>query len=109
MLKNNERGIITMAIPYSRDYDRILDDLSNALSTVPQFYEAFEMEEGDWQALSKDERDVCIRTLADDLFYVLGGDPSTDVGLGKAEYDAGHGIIKITAGSQLVHVVSLRE
>ncbi|MFC5528777.1 hypothetical protein [Cohnella yongneupensis] len=98
-----------MAIRYSRDYDRILDDLSNALSTVPQFYEAFEMEESDWNSLSKDERDVCIRTLADDLFYVLGSEPSTDVGLGKAEYDASHGVIKVTADASLVHVVPLRE
>lgn len=98
-----------MAISYSRDYDRILDDLSNALKTVPQFYEAFEMEASDWSSLSKDERDVCVRTLADDLFYVLGSEPSTDVGLGKAEYDASHGIIKVFAGVGLVHVVSLRE
>lgn len=98
-----------MTIRYSRDYDRILDDLAVALATVPQFYEAFEMEENDWNDLSSDERDVCVRTLADDLFYVLGADPSTDVGLGKAEYDAGHGIIKVTAGTGLVHVVSLRE
>jgi hypothetical protein len=98
-----------MAIRYSRDYDRILDDLANALATVPQFYEAFEMDSSDWDSLSKDERDVCVRTLADDLFYVLGSEPSTDVGLGKAEYDASHGRIKIFAGSGLVHVVSLRE
>ncbi len=98
-----------MAIAYSRDYDRILDDLVNAISTVPQFYEAFEMDSSDWDSLSKDERDVCVRTLADDLFYVLGSEPSTDVGLGRAEYDASHSMIKVFAGSGLVHVVSLRE
>lgn len=98
-----------MAISYTREYDHILDDLSRALVTVPNFYEAFEMEANDWESLSKDERDVCIRTLADDLFYVLGTDASTEVGLGTAEYDSNHSVIKVTANSQLVHVVSLRE
>jgi hypothetical protein len=98
-----------MAISYTRAYDHILDDLSRALSTVPQFYEAFEMETNDWESLSKDEREVCIRTLADDLFYVLGTETSTEVGSGTAEYDASHSVIKITANPQLVHLISLRE
>lgn len=98
-----------MAISYTRSYDHILDDLSRALSTVPRFYEAFEMGDEDWAGLSNDERDVCTRTLADDLFYVLGTEDSADVGQGTAEYDSGHSVIKIIADSQLVHVISLRE
>lgn len=108
-MKQNLKGASPMAIAYTRAYDHILDDLSRALSTVPQFYEAFEMETDDWESLSKDEREICIRTLADDLFYVLGTETSTDVGLGTAEYDPGHSVIKVTANSQLVHVISLRE
>ncbi|RKP50076.1 hypothetical protein D7Z26_19895 [Cohnella endophytica] len=98
-----------MAISYSRSYDHILDDLSRALSTVPRFYEAFEMNDEDWAGLSNDERDVCTRTLADDLFYVLGTENTTEVGQGTAEYDSGHSIIKINADAQVVHVISLRE
>jgi len=98
-----------MAISYTRPYDHILDDLSRAISTVPRFYEAFEMETSDWEDLSKDEREVCVRTLADDLFYVLGSEANAEVGLGSAEYDSGHSVIKVTAGPQLVHVISLRE
>lgn len=98
-----------MAISYTRVYDLILDDISSALETVPHFYEAFEMNDADWQDLSPDERAVCIRTLADDLFYVLGADKSAQVGDGSAEYDPRHGVIKISAGDQLVHVVPLRE
>lgn len=98
-----------MAITYTRTYDHILDDLSRAITTVPQFYEAFEMEADDWESLNKDEREVCIRTLADDLFYVLGTESSTVIGTGTAEYDASHSVIKITASPQLVHLVSLRE
>lgn len=98
-----------MAISYTRSYDHILDDLSRALTTVPQFYEAFEMEEADWRELTEGERQVCVRTLADDLFYLLGSEPSAEVGSGTAEYDSGHAIIKITADTQLVHVIALRE
>jgi hypothetical protein len=103
-----ERGS-PMAISYTRAYDHILDDLSRALETVPKFYESFEMEAEDWDSLSKDEQDICIRTLADDLFYVLGSETSAEVGLGTAEYDSRHAVIKVTSGTQLVHVVSLRE
>lgn len=98
-----------MSIPYTRDYDKILDDLSRAISSIPQFYETFEMNAVEWTELSQNEKDICLRTLADDVFYVLGADPSTPVGPGLAQYDAGHGVIKITAGPQLTHVVSLRE
>jgi hypothetical protein len=98
-----------MAITYTREYDHILDDLSRALETVPQFFEAFEMEAADWESLAKEERDICVRTLADDLFYVLGTEPSTEVGLGNAAYDSTHAVIKVTANEQLVHVIALRE
>jgi hypothetical protein len=98
-----------MAISYTRTYDLILDDLSRALSTVPQFYEAFEMEVEDWETLTTDEQDICVRTLADDLFYVLGSETSTDVGLGSAEYDSHHAVIKVISNEQLIHVISLRE
>jgi hypothetical protein len=98
-----------MSIKYTRDYDKILDDLSRAISTIPQFYETFEMDDAEWIGLDENEKAVCLRTLADDVFYVLGSDPSAPVGPGLAEYDPGHGVIKITASPQLVHVVSLRE
>ena len=98
-----------MGIKYTRDYDLILDDLSRAIATIPRFYEMFEMETAEWEQLNEDDKNVCLRTLADDVFYVLGTDPSAAVSTGQAEYDPGHGIIKITADPGLVHVVSLRD
>lgn len=96
-----------MGIRYTRDYDKILDDLSRAIATIPRFYEMFEMNGAEWTELSQNDKDICLRTLADDVFYVLGADLSAHVGPGFAEYDAGHGIIKITAGPRLTHVVTL--
>jgi hypothetical protein len=98
-----------LTIRYTRSYDDILDDLSNALATIPKFYEAFEMNDTDWSELDDNEKEICVRTLADDVFYVLGSEPAAPVSTGSAEYDAVHGIIKVTAGPQLIHVVSLRE
>jgi len=98
-----------MAISYSRDYNLILDDLSRAIATIPKFYEAFEMDRASWTALDEEDKNICLRTLADDVFYVLGGSAaSTAVSSGTAEYDPGHGIIKITADPGLIHVVTLR-
>jgi len=97
-----------MSIKYTRDYDLILDDLSRAIATIPGFYEMFEMNSADWTELSEDDKNICLRTLADDVFYVLGAESSASVSSGLAEYDPGHGVIKITADPGLVHVVSLR-
>ncbi|MDB4866763.1 MAG: hypothetical protein JWR03_1096, partial [Cohnella sp.] len=47
-----------MAIRYTRPYDKILDDLSNALSTIPKFYEAFEMNDTHWTELDENEKDI---------------------------------------------------
>lgn len=96
-----------MSIRYTRDYAKILDDLSLAISTVPQFYETFEMDDGEWSGLADKEKAVCLRTLADDVFYALGSLNATEIGSGLAEYDSGRGIIKVTASTQLVHVVAL--
>lgn len=98
-----------MSIKYTRDYDKILDDLSRAIATIPAFYETFEMDAGEWNGLDENDKAVCLRTLADDVFYMLGSDPTATLGPGFAEYDPGHGIIKITASPHLVHVVALRE
>jgi hypothetical protein len=98
-----------VTIPYSRDYDRILDDLSDALNTIPRYYETFEMNSEQWAELNDDEKAVCLRTLADDVFYVLGSESIAEVGSGSAEYDESRAMIKINAGPQLVHLVSLRE
>jgi hypothetical protein len=98
-----------MALTYTREYDHILDDLSRAVTTVPQFFEAFEMDLADWESLSQDEQDICVRTLSDDLFYVLGTETTTPLGQGSAEFDDVHHVIKVIANSQLVHIISLKE
>ncbi|MEK0312454.1 hypothetical protein [Cohnella sp. 56] len=98
-----------MAIRYTRPYDEILDELSEALATIPDCYETFEMEAQEWDGLAQAEKDVCIRTLADDLFYVLGAEKSASAGSGTVEYDKAHHVIKVASTPQLVHIVGLKE
>lgn len=98
-----------MAIRYTRPYDEILDELSEALATIPDCYDTFEMEAQEWAELTQAEKDVCIRTLADDLFYVLGAEKSANAGSGSVEYDKAHHVIKVVSTPQLVHIVGLRE
>ncbi|MBN2981916.1 MULTISPECIES: hypothetical protein [Cohnella] len=98
-----------MAIRYTREYDKILDDLSKALTAIPDCYETFEMTKGEWEELEQPERDVCLRTLADDLFYVLGSSPASSAGSGKVEYDKAHHVIKVIVSPQLTHLVPLKE
>lgn len=97
-----------MAIRYTRPYDDILDEMCKALEDIPDCYETFEMSSEEWGELAQAERDVCIRTLADDLFYVLGAGTHAEAGSGKLEYDKERSVIKIAATPQLVHLVSLR-
>jgi len=97
-----------LAIRYTRPYDEILDELSRALEDIPNCYETFEMDAEEWNGLGRAERDVCIRTLADDMFYVLGSETRAEAGSGRLEYDRTRGVIKVTASPQLVHVVSLK-
>jgi hypothetical protein len=99
-----------MAIRYTRPYDAILDDLSRALADIPDFHTTFEMDRDEWAALPEGDKAVCVRTLADDLFYVLGGESTTaPAGSGTVAYDRDHGIIKVIASPSLVHIVNLRQ
>lgn len=103
------RGREPMAIRYTRPYDRILDDLTNALVSIPDCYETFEMTRYEWDELEESERDVCLRTLADDLFYVLGASPVSSAGSGKLEYDNDRHVIKVIVSPRLTHLVQLKE
>lgn len=97
-----------MAIRYTKPYDTILDEMCMALEDIPDCYETFEMTSSEWDELAEPERDICIRTLADDLFYVLGFAPRAEAGSGKVAYDEERGVIKIAATPRLVHVVALK-
>lgn len=96
-----------VGVKFNRDYKAIVSDLAEAILTIEDGYEAFEMTAEDWRLLSGTERLEFMRTFADDLFYGLGQSPSIPVGSGKIEYVAANHIIKIHDGDNVVHIVQL--
>lgn len=96
-----------MGVRYNREYRDIVNDLGNALSQIGDCYEAFEMERVDWEQLDEGEKSEFVRTLADDLFYGLGTEPSIEVGGGKVQYDPVNHVIKVSTESRVTHIVKL--
>lgn len=96
-----------MGVKFNREYKDIVSDLADAIRTIEDSYEAFEMEAGDWSGLQATEQGEYLRTLADDLFYALGSAPRLEVGSGKIEYDPGNHVLKVYSAGNVVHLVQL--
>jgi hypothetical protein len=102
-----DKDVPFMGVKFNREYQDIIADFSNAISTIPDCHELFEMSNQEWNQLSDDERHEIVRTLADDLFYGLGNDRQLSIGSGLAEYDPKSHVIKVTSSPQVVHLVRL--
>ena len=96
-----------MGVKFNREYQDIIVDFSNAISTIPDCHELFEMSNQEWSQLAAAEQHEIIRTLADDLFYGLGTDRQLAIGSGSVEYDPKSHLIKVTSGPQVLHLVRL--
>lgn len=96
-----------LGVKFNRDYNEIVEDLVPALASISDCYTFLDMDEAQWNALCEDEKNACIRTLADDLFYGLGTTRSIEVGSGVLEYDQTKHLIKIHANRSVVHVINL--
>ena len=96
-----------MGVKFNREYKDIVTDLANAIGSIDDSYEAFEMEADDWSALPSDERAEFMRTLADDIFYGLGSLPKLSIGSGTIEYDPANHVLKVHSHEKVVHVIQL--
>ena len=96
-----------MGVKHGRDYDGILKDLTIAVGEIPDSYQFFEMEEGEWQQLSPDEKREVHEALAEDLFYGLGTEPVIEVGSGVVMYDKDNHRINLLIGDEELTVVPL--
>lgn len=95
-----------MGIKYTKDYEQIIDQLSEAISRVHHFYEVIDMTEADWRTLEEAEQKECIRTIADDLFYALGSDPQIEIGSGSIEYkQSSHRLVVSSEGRHVSDVL----
>ncbi|HHY81939.1 MAG TPA: hypothetical protein GX505_04580 [Clostridiales bacterium] len=95
-----------MGVKYRRDYSAIIGELSSALEHIEGVHDFFEMNTDDWKALSSEERMDCIRTLSDDVIYVLGRQTTASVGSGFVEYDEKQHMIKVIDGPKIT-IISL--
>jgi hypothetical protein len=96
-----------MGIKFGREYGEIIDDFTKALSNIGDLYTCFEMSEADWRQLEEEERDDCVRTLADDVFYGLGTEGSLAVGSGTVSHDAERHVLKVHSQPDITAIVYL--
>lgn len=78
-----------------------------AIAEIPDCHDMFEMTAEGWSELLDEERLEIIRTLSDDIFYGLGSIRQLHVGSGQIEYDPSNHVIKVTSGTQVVHIIRL--
>lgn len=96
-----------MGIAFEREYNLIIRDLMDAIQKVDKFYEFFEMDQKDWDALGKEEQNDCIRAMSNDVLYGLGGQPVLQMGAGMVTYDREKGYIKVFDGENCTQIIQL--
>ncbi|MVP02546.1 hypothetical protein [Paenibacillus lutrae] len=96
-----------MGIKFGREYEDIIVDLVKGLDRVDGIYDFFEMAQTDWEELPEEERQECLRTLADDIFYGLGSEPLLQVADAKVRYLKDKHLIQIDHEDQVVTIVRL--
>ncbi|MEW9699287.1 hypothetical protein [Paenibacillus sp. SI8] len=96
-----------MGIKFGREYKDIVADFMRGIALVDGFYDLFEMTEEEWQELSTEEQEECLRTLADDIFYGLGSAPVMEVGIGSVRHDPNNHVLKVHDGEKVVSVIYL--
>ena len=92
---------------FNREYEDIVEELSQAIGSIQDCHDSFEMSQEEWNQLEEQERVECTRTLADDLFYGLGNITKITIGSGRIEYDPDHHLIKVFSVPQVVHMIHL--
>lgn len=96
-----------MGVRHGREYVDILKELTEAVSMISGSYTFFEMEEGEWEALSEEDRHQVMEALADDVFFGLGEDPVIKVGDGSVAYHSKHHVIEVSQGDNVTRMIRL--
>ncbi|WP_025723778.1 hypothetical protein [Paenibacillus polymyxa] len=96
-----------MGVKHGREYEQILNDLTEAVGRIPDSYEFFEMEAEDWDRLDPAGRQEVNEALAEDLFYALGTEPVITVGSGVVIYEPEQHRIYVLIGDEELTSVPL--
>lgn len=84
-----------MGVKYIRKYDDILNDMSKEISQIDKAYDFLEMKPEAWRQMSDSEKQECIKTMCDDIFYALGNDPVISIGNGTIRYVKAKSILEV--------------
>ncbi|NMA82774.1 MAG: hypothetical protein GX962_02795 [Epulopiscium sp.] len=98
-----------MGVKFGREYEDILEDIQKALVEIEDIYLFLGMLKKDWTGLSKEEQQECLITVADDVFYGLGEEPTLFIGQGKITYQPNEHLITIQWKDEMKRSISLIE
>lgn len=96
-----------MGVKFAREYKDIIQDFTEALQAVKGCHDFLEMTAGDWGELEPEEREACMKTLADDLFYGLGTEGSMQVGDCVVTHDGKRHVIRLDCRDSFTRVIYL--
>ncbi|MGZ9586681.1 hypothetical protein [Paenibacillus marinisediminis] len=96
-----------MAVRFTRPYKEILLDMAGALGRIEDSYTFLDIEAGDWEQMTPEDRYEVLEALADDLFYGLGQENILFVGSGSIRYDREFHNFEVSNEHEAVGVIAL--
>lgn len=96
-----------MGIKHKRAYEDIISEFEQAIMEIHNFYLFFDMNEQEWQALTKEEQKDIATTLADDLFYGLDSEHKIIIGDGFIEYVPDKYLLLVQIAKDIIRTIVL--
>jgi len=97
-----------MGVKFLREYEDITAELVTLISEIADIYTFLNMPEATWNRLSRLKRAKYLETLADDLFFALGSEPSFEIGSGKIIYNSTESCLDVFSESDKLGSVQLK-
>jgi carbamate kinase len=101
------KGKYIMGLRFTREFKRIIEELTEAILKIDNFYQFFEMSKQEWLALTEEEQKEVAKTLADDVFYALGMDPKVEICGGIIEFLKENNIIQVSSKECILGIIEL--
>jgi len=96
-----------MGIKFQRKYEDIINDMISSVEDIDNLYDFIDMKQESWNSMRDEQRQACIKTMADDLLYGLGYYEKIDVGSGQVIYDSEKEIIKVKINQDYLRIINL--
>ncbi len=96
-----------MGVKYIRKYNEIMSDMAKEISQIGRIYEFLDMKPDVWNKMSESEKQECIKTMCDDIFYALGNDPVISLGDGTIRYIKSKSVLEVYNNDVLNGIITL--